>query len=129
MKQYSELEKLSVSDYLNPQNFVTDWDSMHDAEKRAAKYQESLRIGQESRQLFINYNSVWHADGLNGSHTSSYEGIGYHAVTSELLRGFLDSGKPIVIVRSVASSDGFGAWRIESDRQTITDISAEYWPI
>ncbi len=127
MKQYSELEKLSVSDYLNPQNFVTDWDSMHGAEKRAAKYAEGLRIGTESREIFINYKSVWGAKGLNGSHTSSYEGIGYHAITSELLRGFLDSGKPIVIVRSAASSDGFGAWRIEADRQTITDISAEYW--
>ena len=128
MKQYSELEKLSVSDYLNPQNFVTDWDSMHGQEKRAAKYAEGLKIGAESRELFINYNSVWGAKGLNGSHTSSYEVIGYHAITAWLLRGFLDSGKPIVVLRSVASPDGFGAWRIESDRQTITDISAEYWP-
>lgn len=123
---YSQLEKLPVKAYLNPQNFVTDFDSMHKQEKKDAQYQKGLEIGQTSHEITINYKSVWSAQGLDSSHTSSYEGIGYHAVTSDLLRGFLDSGTPIVVLRSQASEDGFGAWRIESDK-TITNISKTYW--
>ena len=49
--------------------------------------------------MSISENGVWGAQLKDGSHLSSYEVLGYHACTADLLRGLLDSGVPIRVYR------------------------------
>jgi hypothetical protein len=93
-KSYTELEALSPTDYLNK----TDWDARNPAREQQ-QYQEGLDYSNKAHTVFINYKSVWGADMLDGSMVTSYEGIGYHAHTSSLLRGFLAGPARIVVQR------------------------------
>lgn len=96
-------EDMSASDYLNPQLFTTGFD---DASPYGAdeQYRKGLAIGSASEEVVIAVNSTWSARGLDGSSTTSYEKIGFHANTADLLRGFIDSGCQIRV------------WRIVNDR-------------
>ena len=98
-KPYSTLNKLSPESFLTPSNFVTDFDKMHDESKKRAKYLEGLKIGSESKEVFISQNTTWGAVGKGGGMTTSYEGIGYHALTAHLLQGFIDSGCKMTVYR------------------------------
>ncbi|MGW5773140.1 hypothetical protein ACWEVY_28810 [Streptomyces longwoodensis] len=70
------------------------------------QYATGLRISQEYGRVIIRANGTWAAeDGPSGPGNSrtigsySYEGIGYHAHTAALLRGFLDGPAPIDVER------------------------------
>ncbi len=98
MKSYTELEALEPEAYLNPDNFKTGWDNNNPARQKQ-QYDKGLEVGAESEVVFISCNGTWGARGKDNSHTTSYEGIGYHSNTDALLRGFLDSGCKIVVYR------------------------------
>ena len=84
-------------DYLNPDNFTTDYDTRPDYASK--QYAHGREIGEQFDYISISYRGVWSAGSyeldMHGPHCFSYETIGLHAHTSDLLRGFLDSGKPI----------------------------------
>ena len=103
MKSYAELSALPAEAYLNPNNFVTDWDNINPAQAKK-QYEEGLRIGREANTIVIATNSVWSASLKNGAALTSYEGIGYHAHTASLLKGFLDSGAKVVVYRRLVNS-------------------------
>lgn len=69
-------------------------------------YQKGLELGKECQKITIATNNVWGASTKDGASISSYEKIGYHSHTEELLRGFWDSGCPIQVYYSTESSYG-----------------------
>ena len=94
---YSILQSLPPTAYLHPRMFKTGFDT---PELDQEQYDKGLEIGKESEYVTIARNGTWSARGLDGVATSSYEGIGYHASTTALLKGFLDSGCEIYIDRN-----------------------------
>ena len=96
MASYTELNKRPAHDFLHPELFATDWDT---PKLDAEQYEKGLEQGRKSRTVGVGVYGTWWANGKDGSVTTSYEGIGYHASTAALLRGFLDSGCKVVIIR------------------------------
>jgi hypothetical protein len=94
---YKTLTALPPQKYLDWKFFKTDWDI---TPARAEEiYRKGLKIGAEARYVFISANDTWGAAMLDGGTITSYEGIGYHAYSSDLLHGFIDSGAAIVVYR------------------------------
>ena len=100
---YAELAELPAEAYLNPENFVTLYDGSDKHLKNGygvEQYKKGLKIGQEFDYITLSYKGVWSAGNDDGrSHCRSYEGIGYHACTADLLRGFLDSPARLIVYR------------------------------
>ena len=99
MMSYAEIERMPASAFLDASGFVTAWDGPHNQEYRKQQYETGRNYGERATMVSSNYNGVWGARLKDGSHVSSYEGIGYHAGTSDLLQGFLDSGALITVYR------------------------------
>ena len=95
---YKELNALPASAFTNPENFKTRMDSVQ-PQICKDNYQRGLKLSHESKSISISISSVWSSVGKDGSNTSSYEGIGYHTGTSELLRGFLDGPAQVIVYR------------------------------
>lgn len=70
-------------------------------EKAKEQLAEGIRIGSAAIQITIGINDVWSAKMKDGGSLQSYEKIGYHARTRELLQGFIASGCPIFVVRYI----------------------------
>ena len=98
---YSELNKLSAIAFLHPHLFKTGLDN---EDRGKLQYEKGKNIDYD--YILITYGSTWSAGDFN-SHRfcTSYEGIGYHSNTADLLRGFLASGKPIYVMRWVDNQD------------------------
>ena len=97
---YTQLESLDYSAYLNWQSFETAYDT---PERAKDQYEKGLAIGKEARFITLSYKGVWGY--VRGNSTcSSYEGIGYHANTKDLLHGFLDSGAVVIVYRWYSNS-------------------------
>jgi len=101
---YRALSALPTSAYKDPSNFTTEYDSIR-PERAEEQYKTGLDYGRKPGAIiFINGQSVWRAryDSAKGPPVlvTSYEGIGYHAHTASLLRGFLDSGASVVVERN-----------------------------
>ncbi len=93
MACYTDLNARHPKAFLIPEDFRTDsdtWPVNIASNLAVTKYQEGLKISREARRVYIMSDGCWGADRLNGGLTTSYEGIGYHAGTADLLRGFLD---------------------------------------
>lgn len=95
---YSELNKLPPDAFLQWENFRTEYDCPGDAYS-LEQYSNGLEIGRASVTVGISMNGTWYALGKDRSTTTSYEGIGYHRSTADLLHGLLDSGCPFVVHR------------------------------
>lgn len=99
---YTELSQLKPTEFLNWKQFETSFDAMNNiSEDRDNKqYDHGLEIGNEFDYVTISRTSVWSA-GMNagGKSVTSYEGIGYHANTTMLMKGFIDSGCDIYVYR------------------------------
>lgn len=95
---YNILNALPAKAFLLPNNFVLSSDARQQEYCRE-QYKTGLQAGKDAKMIFITYGSTWAATMKSGSYLTSYEGIGYHAGTADLLRGFLDSGCPIVVHR------------------------------
>lgn len=102
---YKQLSALSAKTYLIPQNFITEFDVLPEhlnsgyAQKQ---YQRGLEVGKEYSLIVIGPQSVWSGHepyNKQSSYIESWEGIGYHACTANLLQGFLDSPARIVVHR------------------------------
>ena len=106
-----ELEALPPEAYLDPELFKTDFDGAG-PHTPARQYRVGYGIGLTSAEVQISESSTWGASRLDGSSTTSYEKIGYHAGTTDLLRGFLASGVRIVVYRR-----GKGGVRIQEYKQ------------
>ena len=86
---------LQPEDYLHPEKFVTPYDGTAYATQQYAK---GLEIGENYQQVHIATNGVWGASKPNES-VSSYEIIGYHSCTADLLQGFIDSRCTLIVHR------------------------------
>jgi hypothetical protein len=64
-----------------------------------SQYEKGLKYANESVEVGIGMNGTWFASGKDHSQTSSYEGIGYHSCTAELLRGLLSGTARFVVYR------------------------------
>lgn len=108
---YDELCELPAAAYLEWENFRTPFDVLGD-EMAQKQYVKGLKYGKKSKQakggagaVQIRADGTWGCDlpatlpGSAGGYVSSYEGIGYHRATADLLRGFIDSGARIVVHR------------------------------
>lgn len=100
MASYKELAEKPASDYLVPENFRTSWDGPEGSKYREEQYRTGLSYSENATRITIGQNSVWGASMKSSSVVSSYEGIGYHACTADLLRGFLDGPAEIVVYRA-----------------------------
>lgn len=98
---------IAPHDYLNTDSLVTFFDGMGTNSGLAAKqYHEGKLIGMLCDHVSIGYNGCWSATMKDGSHLSSYEKIGYHACTADLMRGFIESGCAIFVYRFGTKWDG-----------------------
>ena len=96
---YKELSAIPPETYLHPEKFQTVTDSLPPSKYAQEQHQKGLLTGLHAREITVSCSSVWGATMLDGGALSSYEGIGYHSRTAELLQGFLDSGCKIVVYR------------------------------
>ncbi|RPJ40128.1 MAG: hypothetical protein EHM35_00550 [Planctomycetaceae bacterium] len=99
---YAELRALSPETYLAWEQFDTPFDGYTPNVVRdlaSEQYTKGLRYGQDATMIHIAVNGTWSTETKTGGCLSSCEGIGYHACTKDLLRGFLDSGTPITVHR------------------------------
>lgn len=105
-RSYKQLAAFKPRAYLNWRNFVTDYplDADPNHPRQGEQYAAGLKTGREAREIHLSIKGVWSARMKNGSSIQSYEGIGYHASTASLLRGFLDSGAPIIVHRADGSA-------------------------
>lgn len=110
MQTYAQLNARPASDFLKPENFITKWDNINPILGQR-QYEKGLRAREEYKQIFIGDGGTWGAHTKTGGLVTSYEGIGYHANTCDLLRGFLDSGIPIVVYRN--TSEGIKEFTIK----------------
>jgi len=60
------------------------------------QYKKGLGMAEKATEIHIAVNGVWSTKNRDGSHTFSYEKIGYHAGTDCLMLGFRESGVPII---------------------------------
>jgi hypothetical protein len=99
MSTYERLNKLPAEAFLSPENFRTDWDHLPEKGYAEEQYQKGLKISNESKEVGVSVNGTWWAAGKDGSHTISYEGIGYHSCTADLLRGLLAGSAKFIVYR------------------------------
>ena len=91
----------TAADFLTPAKFVASEVWPAPAKFAAEQYQKGLELAQKW-EIHISANDTWggsRKDAKGSSDLSSYEKIGYHSGTGELLKGFLDSGHPIFVHR------------------------------
>lgn len=103
-------ETCSAESFLNPDLFRTEFDNPAHGEEQ---YRNGLRIGNECEVISIGISGVWGGTPKTGGSLSSYERIGYHANTADLLRGFLASGARVHVYRWKADGTGWEATRIK----------------
>lgn len=96
---YKTLSEKPAHEYLVPENFRTDWDGRVGDARREQQYREGLAQSERCTRIIIGSNSVWGGTTKDGGSLTSYEGIGYHSCTADLLRGFLDGPAEIVVHR------------------------------
>ncbi|MGW2710752.1 hypothetical protein HKX69_05975 [Streptomyces argyrophyllae] len=107
MRPYSILNALPPEAFLKPEDFATDFDGRTPGYAEE-QYLKGLEISREYDRVVIRSNTTWaaecgpyvpEANVYMGNAAYSYEGIGYHAETAALLRGFLDGPAPIDVER------------------------------
>jgi hypothetical protein len=83
---------------LRPADYTTPYDHLHvGTPYPAAQYDKGIQHAEQGYTIHISRTGCWSAvrpDELGG--TFSYERIGYHACTSDLVRGWIDGGATIV---------------------------------
>jgi len=89
----------------------------------AKKYEEGKQQGANSCVVTIAVNDVWGATEWRGASVSSCEKIGYHAGSAAFLRGVLESGCVVVVVRS--NAEGLEYFRLNYPARLAEKISRE----
>jgi len=93
---YRELNVLPPAAFLEPADFATSYD--HQPDYAARQHALGVLTSLQAVSVSISCSGTWGATLSNGVVTSS-EGIGYHAHTADLLRGFLDGPAPVIVHR------------------------------
>lgn len=116
---YSILNSLAPAVFTYPEFFVTSYDKPDNY--AAEQYAKGLEISQEYDEVYISAYGTWGArkgkrqgnrDVVSWNGTlNSYEGIGYHRGTADLLKGFLAGHAPVYVERWTDS--GIAATRIK----------------
>jgi hypothetical protein len=89
--------KFTANDYFYPDyRFVTDLDTIA---RGRVQFEKGLKVGKDAAEINIAVNDVWSAKMKDGSFLQSYEKIGYHSNTVDLLRGFICSACPLYVYR------------------------------
>ena len=99
---YDQLNALPAAAFRNPINFITPFDTWHENVSKGyarKQYEKGRAISQNARAVYVSANGTWCAKMRDGTFVSSCEGIGYHACTADLLRGFLDGYAPLIVYR------------------------------
>lgn len=99
MATYQELNAMEPEIFLNPDNFKTSMDHLPPTGYAEEQFQKGLKVSNESIAVGISINGTWWAEYKDGSYLSSYEGIGYHSCTCELLRGLLAGTAKFIVMR------------------------------
>lgn len=84
----------SAEDFLMPMNFITGFDKPGNKQ-----YETGKKIADEATTIFISETGSWSAKMPDGSSVQSYERIGYHKDTADLLRGFLAGTAAVIVAR------------------------------
>lgn len=97
--------KFTLEDFYHPERFATEFDTVA---RGAEQFNRGLEIGKQAYEIHIGINDVWSARVKNPfgdipSTVQSYEKIGYHANTADLLRGFICSKCKLIVHRVVES--------------------------
>lgn len=95
-----QLAALPPEAYLEPERFVSPLDALLPADSpyRVEQFATGKRTSDDNDVVIIDSTGVWSATRANG-YTTSYERIGYHSGTVELLRGFLAGTAEIRVLR------------------------------
>jgi len=97
MASYADLNARPARDFLDAPSFGTDFDV--DEDRSEQRYQDELKRCEGYTAFHIGINGTWSAKCKDGGHVSSYEGIGYHAYTADLLQAVLDSDCAFIVHR------------------------------
>jgi hypothetical protein len=92
-------ETCSPETFLHPEEFRQQSDFARRDNYQQEQYERGLPIGRTSVHVWIGFNGVWSAKPNSGGSLVSYERIGYHSCTADLLRGFIDSGCTLGVTR------------------------------
>jgi hypothetical protein len=92
-------EEMKPEDYMCPDLFKSEFDDLSPSTYADDQYAQGLQVGRNAYEISIACNGTWGSVNKDGSTTRSYEKIGYHGRTCDLLQGFLDSGTPIRVYR------------------------------
>jgi hypothetical protein len=97
---YAILRALRPEAYLDPDRFITRYDRQHDGGPYPAdQYRHGRDVSAEALEVHITAAGTWGAKLPAGGYIIAAEGIGYHACTTDLLRGFLDGPAPVLVWR------------------------------
>lgn len=118
-----EIENLRPFAYLNHSKFESEFDSLSSSqdlkELRQNQYDKGWKFGKECEEINIALNGTFSVKMIDSTYTSN-EIIGYHAGTSELLRGLLESGAPIYVHReSNVNNNQIEKVQIAEERRSI----------
>ncbi len=119
----TEIENLRPFSYLDYSKFESEFDKLSTdkdlKELKQSQYDKGWKFGKECEEINIALNGTFSVKMKDSSYTSN-EVIGYHAGTSELLRGFLESGAPIYVHReSSLNGNKIQRYQIAEDRRNI----------
>lgn len=106
------ISKFLSDDFYRPDRFVTGFDTL---ERGAKQFNKGMEIGKQAYEINIAINDTWSARikrvkrlspsndevEYEESTLSSYEKLGYHANTCDLLKGFISSGCKLIVHREI----------------------------
>lgn len=101
-ESYAVLRALPAAAYLAWEDFGTHYDTINPG-RAGEQYAAGLKLSREAEEISVCCDGTWAALLLSGAVATSCEGIGYHAHTDSLLRGFLDGPAPVVVYRFESS--------------------------
>jgi len=97
MANSSDLNSRPASAFLNADAFRTGYDV--DLVRSQNRYRDELSKCADYVDFHIGINGVWSATTKGGADVSSYERIGYHAYSADLLQAALDSDCAFIVHR------------------------------
>jgi hypothetical protein len=119
------MDGTDVSKTIRWEDYVTHYDSLpQNAPRHAEQYETGRRMAREGQTIFIAVNSVWSSQ-KPGCFTSSYEKLGYHSCTADLIRGWVDGGATIIDYRDAA--DKMPCFVAIHDIVEAKDTAGEVW--
>jgi len=92
----NEFSQYKPEDYLNPDNFITEFPVENNEAKNATQFDTGLYYSSKFETVGVTIRGLWFAC-CYGQHIISGEIIGRHACTAALLKGFLHGKARFVV--------------------------------